>query len=187
MENKIFEIKRKNYANDKCSNINSLTKQSIPASKKNLKLNDILPCLNNIKIKFTKRENVDKKIIKLFKNFIKEKIKQDKKKLEEFKNLSFWNRFVQGMYSPPFNYVDECTNETIEFKSTNSLYILWIFQNELSNELYSQFLQEKGSDLIYTFINFFDITESDDIKMIKYYIFNFNKIFSLAKGISKFF
>lgn len=150
--------------------------------KKNLKLNDIIPHLQNIKFKFSKRENIDKKIIKLFKNFIKDKIKQDKKKSEEMKNLSFWNRYVQGMYTPPFYYVDECTNETIEFKSTNSIYILWIFQNELANELYTLFLQEKGNNLIDSFVEFFDITESEDIKMIKYYILNFNKIFSLAKG-----
>jgi len=146
-----------------------------------------LPNLNSIKIKFTKRENVDKKIVKLYKNFIKEKIKQDKKKAEELKNLSFWNRFVQGMYTPPFNFVDECTNENIEFKSTNSIYVLWIFQNEFANELYMQFLQEKGNKLIDSFVDFFDITENDDIKMIKYYIFNFNKIFSLTKGIKNIF
>jgi ferric iron reductase protein FhuF len=181
-ENKIFEIKRDNYIKDKNSNINSLTKQNISAVKKNLKLNEIIPQLQNIKFRFSKRENVDKKIIKLFKNFIKNKIKQDKMKSEEMKNLSFWNRYVQGMYTPPFYYVDECTNKTIEFKSSNSIYILWIFQNELSNELYTLFLQEKGNNLIDSFVDFFDITESEDIKMIKYYIFNFNKIFSLAKG-----
>ncbi len=187
---KVFDIQRISYFKDKGSNIHCLSKTNIPKNKKNLKLNDLIPNLNNIKIKFTKRENVDKKIIKLFKNFIKDKIRKKDKKLTEeflFKNLSFWNRFIQGMFTPPFYYMDESRNESIEFKSMNSLYIIWIFQNEFANELYFQFLKEKGNILVDSFIDFFDIKEEENIKTIKYYIRNFNKIFSLVLGKIHFF
>lgn len=179
---KVFNIERNSYIKDKSSNFNSLTKQSITMPKKNIKLLDILPNLNQIKLKFTKRENIDKKIIKFFKNFVKGKIKNEKKKTEEIRNISFWKRFIQGMYTPPFYYVDESTNETIEFKSTNSLYIIWIFQNEFANELYSQFLQENGNDLFNKFLEFFEVNEKEDKKVLKYYMFNFNKIFSLEQS-----
>ena len=149
---------------------------SSSSTNNKIKLTDIIPKLSQIKIKFTKRENLDKKIIKLFKAFIKEKIKR--KSNEEIKNLGFWNRFTQGMCNPPFKFYDEITNEMIEFKSTNSLYIIWIFQNEFSTELYKQFLKAKGNSLYETIIEFFELKEVEDKKMAKYYIFNFYSIFS---------
>lgn len=176
---KIFSIKKNEIKVDKSSNLNCLQKInhniSNPKSPK-VKLNQIIPKLKQIKVKFTKRENLDKKIIKFFKAFIKEKIKRHDTK--SIKNLGFWNRFAQGMCSPPFNFYDEITNEYIEFKSVNSLYIIWVFQNEFSTELYNEFIQVKGENVFENIKNFFMIKENDDLKLARYYIFNFYSIFS---------
>jgi len=182
VDTQIFSIKKNEIKKDKSSNLNSLTKNNYNINNNNtntnkIKLKEIIPKLNKIKIKFTKRENLDKKIVKLFKNFIKEKIKR-KNENENIKNLGFWNRFTQGMCNPPFNFYDEITNEFIEFKSVNSLYIIWIFQNEFSTELYKEFIKNKGESVYESIADFFKIKENEDLKIARYYIFNFYSIFS---------
>lgn len=189
-EKKILLINNNECIKDKSSNLNSLTKEYFPKKEiKNnpYKIKQLLPSLNQIKIKFTKRENIDKKIMKLLKNFIKVNIKKKNQNfLNEIKNVGFWNRFIQGMYTPPFKIVDDSTNENLEFKSMNSFYLVWIFQNDFATEIYKLFLKEKSNVLLDSFIEYFNLKESDDIKTLKYYIYNFHKIFSLDNSKNKF-
>ncbi len=98
------------------------------------------------------------------------------------KNLGFWNRFSQGYYNPPFNFLDEFTNELIEFKSFNSLYIIWIFQNEFSTELYKEFIKINGEYVFQDILDSYGVIEKEDIKITKYYLYNFYSIFSFENN-----
>ena len=120
--------------------------------------------------------------MKLFKFFIKERIKN---KAENIKNLGFWNRFSQGYFNPPFNFFDDIANESIEFRSVNSLYIIWIFQNEFSTELYKEFIKSEGESLFQRILDSFGIIENEDLKIAKYYIINFFSIFSFENNYQK--
>lgn len=158
--------------------MNALTKEKILQKSCNKKIKEILPYLSQIKFKFTKRECVDRKILKLFKKFIKEKLKHFKTTKCTLNNSDFWEKFLSGAYTPPFKIYDESTLETIEFKTMNTLYIAWIFQNDSARYLYTNFIEEKSSSVFYSLKEFFEIKEEPDSRILKYYILNFHNIFS---------
>jgi hypothetical protein len=123
-------------------------------SKKQLGLKDL--------IKFTKKENVDKKLLRKFRKYLKELYKKN-----SLPNISsdFWYNFIKHNLLPPV----QCTyqGEPINFKSFNTNYILWLFSHEGGIELYDLFLSNRKNDIHAMFVDLVKC-QQDANELIKY-------------------
>jgi hypothetical protein len=167
--------------NDKNCNHKIYSKEFIPKTFKNVEnLQKKLPMLKSFKPKYTKRENVDKKIIRRFKMFLKEKNK-DKMLVFNGNNYDkhFWIMFLNGNLFPPMKYTDNTTGECVDFKSFNTKYLLWIFSKKGAKELYEKFLQEEASAAIANITSEYGVQDSNDLKQLESYVYNFSNIFDL--------
>jgi len=85
------------------------------SDKEATKIKYKIPFLKEFNIKFTKRENIDKKVLRKFRKFIKDKIKKGHINLSNFglnnTQKEFWNFFIDDN----FNASDE-----IQRKSRNN-------------------------------------------------------------------
>jgi hypothetical protein len=94
-------------------------------------------------IKFTKKENVDKKLLRKFKKYLKDLLKENKLSFIS----DFWKSFIKGKLLPPVNYKPPGTDKCIQFKSFNTKYLLWLFSHEGGVELYNQFVENKSEEI----------------------------------------
>jgi hypothetical protein len=182
LEEEILKImQEKNYNHldpkkDLSSNYNNFRKNYIPKIRKNHTLKDLVPLLKNFNPSYTKRTNIDKRILRKFKNFI-----NSKSNIEIKHNLSFWSEFSKGKLSPPFNYYDEELAVTVEFKSFNSEYLKWLFNKKSVSEFFEVFLKEKGKECIDQIIKDYQLTDSIQIEKLQNYIFNLSSVFVLTE------
>jgi hypothetical protein len=170
-----------NFQNDKNCTNNIYTKEFIPKTPKNSEnLQKKLPMLQSFKPKYTKRENIDKKILRKFKVFLKER-HNDKMLLipGSSSEKHFWVMFLNGNLFPPMKYTDGSTGEQVEFKSFNTKYLLWIFSKKGAKEFYEKFTQEEGSAVIANISSDYGVHESSDLNQLEYYMNNFSFIFDL--------
>ena len=159
--------------NDPHSNYNQLLKENFPKNINNNKRNSLID--NNFHPKFIKKENVDKKIFRFFRNFIKEKSVTENN-IVILKNSSFWINFSQKNLLPPMRYIDN--NNNVIFKSFNSNYFIWLFSQEGTNELFNQFLKEEGNLLLNKFIMKYNLkNDNEEISNLKKYLFNIPNIY----------
>jgi hypothetical protein len=125
--------------------------------------------IKEYKFKQLKRENVDKKILRKFKKYLKGKSK-DKKDNEiknYIKNNEFWSEYIKQNLMPPFNY----EKEKVTFKSFNTQYLCWFFEHKFSLELFNFFIKEKYDNLIHEIKQANNLKENcDDFSLIKNYI-----------------
>lgn len=170
--------------NDPNLNMNYLEKKVVQERIKNHRYRNSNDFLKHFSPRFMKKENLDKKIIRRFKkyvrksltdiididNFLKEKAEKRSQlgslKIindstiecslttedtnEFFRNsiyssLQFSYEFSTKQYLPPFK------NENIAFKSFNTKYLLWLFNDPIIRKLYEEFGEEYSqrlSDLI---------------------------------------
>jgi len=146
-----------------------------------------IPFLKNFNPKIIKREEIDKKIVRKFKKFLKEKIKLRLYNIYN-PNYLFWSDFVNKNLLPPFNYNE--VNEFIEFKSFNINYMVWLMSHNGSNDLYSAFMKDRKPEMIDTLkkmikgnLNEHNILE---FTQILEYMENFNDIFNFS-AVPKYF
>lgn len=141
-----------------------------------------LPFLKDFVIKFTKRENIDKAILRKFRKYIKEK---SKKKLINFDEESsvFWKYFVFENLFPPMKYIEN--NEVIEFKSFNTTYMMWLLSHKGSSDLYEIFLKENYQPLYQYFIKKFNIMLPEEKDQVSFYLCNLVKIFTSIDSIEE--
>lgn len=149
-ENKSY----KNNSND------SLKNSQYDLKKKNIK---------KFKFHLLKRENIDKKILRKFKKFLKRKSKE--KIQNEIKNYiinsKFWPDYIKMNLMPPFYY----DKEKIKFKSFNTKYLCWLFEHACSQELFNIFIKNNEYDLLKLIENAYNISKnSDDYILLKNYI-----------------
>jgi len=194
---------------DPNSNINYYSRQLIPKLKpKSEKFKNTIPFLRNFNPKFLKKENIDKKIIRQFRNFIKNFMENNfvnqlcnKKKslknfldkddqvsiylqLEKFKEIEFLEKFYKKYLLPPMKYFDELNQIVIEFKSFNTDYMLWLFAQEGIGEIYEIFTENLGNEIHNDFIEYYELEELNKkeeigiIQALKNYIFSINKIYN---------
>ena len=127
---------------------------------------------NNI----VKRENVDKKILRKFKKFMKNKLRE--KTPNEVKNYinndGFWPDYISMNLMPPFSY----EKENVSFKSFNTEYICWVFEHKYSLELYNIFINLKYNDLLEEITTDRKLKEnSKQYNLIKIYLSNMPMIY----------
>jgi hypothetical protein len=154
-------------------------------AKNKEKIKKKIPFLKEFNPKFTKRENIDKKVLRKFKKFLKDYYKSHKAEFDQLENKEFWIIFLNGNMFPPMKYLQKDLSRTIEFKSFNTQYMAWIFSHKPSNTLYELFLKQKGEDLYNSIIKKFKIdSESRDneetLSQLKCYVFNIAEIFSFV-------
>jgi hypothetical protein len=164
---------------DSSSNYNTYTKNYIPSKKKSQeKLFTKFPLLKKFRPKYTKRENVDKKILRRFKYYLKDKLKCKSISLDIY-DKRFWIMFINGNIFPPIKFKDNNTEEEVEFKSFNSKFIAWLFSKNGANELYNLFIKEDLINTIDNIIKDYNINSVKEIEELEYYIRNMPVIFNL--------
>jgi hypothetical protein len=192
---------------DPNSNFNYYSRQYIPkANKKSEKFKNMIPFLREFNPKFLKKENIDKKILRKFRNFVKSFMENDLSakiysrigckddlqkaiavEYEKFKDLVFLKKFYKQNLLPPMSYSDDSNNITIEFKSFNTNYMLWLFSQEGIGEIYKLFSNNLGNEILNDFVQSYilDIVnkkgEVGIIQTLKDYIFSIEKIYTTSK------
>lgn len=171
------------FINDHNCNYYLYQKQILPRPFKKALISPSykLPLLKSFKPKYTKRENIDKKIIRRFKIFLKEKYKQ-KKNILDNKDIdkSFWIIFINGNILPPMKYCNNDTKENVEFKSFNSQYLLWLFSKRGSKDFYTMFIEDSGNSIIASLISDYNITQTKEIDELHNYMNNLPFIFDIS-------
>ena len=159
-------------------------KKKYENKKKNKKEETIynqLPFLNSFKPKYIKRETIDKKIIRSFKNYV---IKEHKAKRFEINaetmDQNFFISLIHGSVLPPLNYHDLDNDEYIKFNSFNCSYLLWFFGKKGIKEIYNQFINEKGKEFIFEMSQYYEIPTEEEKNQLNSYIMNLPNIFDIS-------
>ena len=114
----IVNYKKYNIFTDPNSNYNNFTKKYTIENNIKKRFRDIHPFLKNFNPKFLKKENIDKKIFRRFRKFVKSLYKNNKNSPIFSKNAFFWKKFYIKNLLPPVQIIDN--GELIEHKSFNS-------------------------------------------------------------------
>jgi hypothetical protein len=183
----IETIAKNDAYNNLTANMNSFCISSPEKSPKKFSISKDKPkpqkkpssMVKDFVIKFTKRENVDKKILRKFRKFLKETYK--KGQLPE--TTDFWISFLHENLLPPVNYKSPENGETLTFKSFNTTYMMWLFSHEGGVELYNIFALQKSDDMFELFKGLCGGSQQNENEMDNY-IINMAKIYSY-KDIKK--
>jgi len=131
-------------------------------------------------LKFTKRENIDKKkIIRKFRKFLKElKMKFFDFELKNNSNRQFWLDFINENILPPMRYHDKKTGEHIKFKSFNTNFIVWLFSQKEAAKFYEVFINKQFGKLFDSLTSKYIIQEGEEKEQLELYIKTFAAIYS---------
>jgi hypothetical protein len=177
-------VSSSNSLPDLNANYYQLHKVYVPPVKKNETIKDVYPLLKQFKPRYTKRENIDKKIIRKFKTFLKDSYKS--KELASFNNGSscdknFWIMFINGNILPPIKYTDSNTGEVVDFKSFNAAFMNWLFSKRGAEGFYNAFVAKEGENTINFLTDEYLVHKIEDIKQLDFYVKNLYKIFTCTK------
>ena len=147
-----------------------------------------LPFLSSFKPHYAKRETIDKKIIRTFRQYL---IEENKNKTlyinKNSKDFSFYISLIRGRILPPSSFYDSNTNETLTFKSFNSHFLLWFFSREGIRDLYSNFLNSQGDFFIKEVSKYYKLNQKESEQLNSYmnnlpFIFDVSLVNNLTKG-----
>lgn len=122
--------------------------------------------LKKYTFKSVKRENIDKKIIRKFRNFIKNQVKNVENQDDFVKD------YANNSLFPPFTY------KTQSFKSFNSSYMIWLFSNQEIYQLYDEFISINHDEINDFLIKSLKIHDENEKILVSNYIININKVYS---------
>ena len=167
--NNINDIKINNCISNRTSKINQKSNNSLRKQK-----------LKEFQFKFTKRENVDKKILRKFRKFLKDKSKKNFYEVTKIlSNSKFWYDFITQNLMPPFIYL----TEKKEFKSFNTTYMSWVFEHKFSLELYNIFIRHSFNNLCEHFQYIYHLNDdNEEFNQLKTYLNTLPLIFSMGKS-----
>ena len=136
--------------------------------------------LKEFQFKFTKRENIDKKILRKFRKFLKEKYKKNQANVVSIiSNNKFWQDFITLNLLPPFSY----NAEEKDFKSCNTGYMCWVFEHPSSVDLYNIFIKSNYQNLISHFEMKYHLNSSDEEYIqLKTYLNTLALVFSCSQN-----
>lgn len=158
---------------ERSSNFYNCRKEYIPHIKQRELIKNKILLIKNFNPNYTKRANIDKKILRKFKHFLKENNSKNAKNSEILQNLNlqakqFINKFLSENLFPPVKVA-----ENVEFKSFNTSYLLWLFSKGGIAELYELFVKDHGKEVLDTLIS--DYSLEDDkvsVEHLQNYIYN---------------
>ena len=167
-----------NKMKDPYSTFNKYKKRPKKYRKEEKAFRKTVPFLRDFNLKFLKKENIDKKIFRKFRNYIKEqyynKTNNEIKTLFSY-NRIFWKDFVKNNLLPPMKYLDLNTNTFVEFKSFNTNYFIWLFNQNGTKDLFDFFALQEAENIVDGFIREYDLDKEIDgkviIEKIKQYIY----------------
>ena len=171
-EKEIINYKKYNFFTDPYSNYNNFTKKYKVKINQKKRFRDIHPFLKSFNPKFLKKENIDKKIFRRFRKFVKAYYKEKKNSPIFSKNVHFWKKFYVKNLLPPVKITSN-NGEIIEHKSFNTQYLIWLFNQEGTSELFQLFIQKESENIINNFINEYKLSQSSEdgiIEKLKQYI-----------------
>jgi hypothetical protein len=84
---------------------------------------------------------------------------------------------MDGNMYPPIKFLDNSTNEYVNFKSFNSDYLQWLFNKQGASSFYTNFVTEEINNVISSLKEEYSIINQDDINQLTFYINNLNKVF----------
>ena len=160
-----FSLNSNSIVTKRNSKITINSRGSVKSYKSDLRKKKI----KEYKFRQLKRENVDKKILRKFKKFlkIKSKEKEDNEIKSFIKSNEFWPEYIKLNLMPPFNY----EKENISFKSFNTQYLCWFFEHKFSLELFNIFVRDNYQNLLTMIKEAYTLSEnSDDYSLLKNYI-----------------
>ena len=160
-----FSLNSNSIGTKRNSKITINSRGSVKSYKSDLRKKKI----KEYKFRQLKRENVDKKILRKFKKFlkIKSKEKEDNEIKSFIKSNEFWPEYIKLNLMPPFNY----EKENISFKSFNTQYLCWFFEHKFSLELFNIFVRDNYQNLLTMIKEAYTLSEnSDDYSLLKNYI-----------------
>ena len=172
-EDEIINYRRYNYLTDPNSNYNNFSKKYEIKTNPKKRFRDIHPFLKTFNPKFLKKENIDKKIFRRFRKFVKSLYKKNKNLPVFIKNPLFWRKFYVKNLLPPVKIVLNHNRNLIEHKSFNTQYLIWLFNQQGTTELFEMFAKNELEFVINNFIEEYDLSESKEpgiIEKIKQYI-----------------
>jgi hypothetical protein len=164
-EKPIISYKQYNFFTDPYSNYNNFTKKFNIKVNHKRRFRDIHPFLKTFNPKFLKKENIDKKIFRRFRKFVKKLYKQEKNIQIFSKNVQFWKEFFTKNMLPPIK-INTPEGGLIEHKSFNTQYLIWLFSQKGTNELFELFIKEESEDLLLNFIKEYNLLESKEENII---------------------
>jgi len=153
------------------------------------KIKSKIPFLRNFNIKFTKRENLDKKLVRKFRKFLKNYFQKHSVNMTDIDDSDFWGAFINEELYPPTKFRCLEDNAVYEFKSFNTNYMAWVFSVKNAERFYREFIRERGEEVFSSIlkkntraINDFSQEEKNEIyEDLRYYISNLANIFNLNK------
>ena len=169
-------------------NLNNINQKEKDNSE--LTLYKQLPFLSSFKPHYAKRETIDKKIIRTFRQYL---IEENKKKLLDLNinsiDYSFYISLIRGSILPPSTYYDNNTNENLCFKSFNSHFLLWFFSKEGIRDLYTKFLNSQGSNFLKIATDYYKLNQKESEQLNSYmnnlpFIFDLSLVKNITKGNS---
>ena len=180
-QNKNNEEISTNEKSDKNKNNKSKKKNKKKAKNKGEEtIFNQLPFLNSFKPKYIKRETIDKKIIRTFKNYVVKEYRQKRFEINpSTMDQNFFINFVNGNLLPPIDFYDASTGEYIKFNSFNCSYLLWFFSKKGVKDIYNNFINEKGKDFINNLSDYYEISQEEK-NQLNSYIYNFPFIFDIS-------
>ena len=178
----IKNYKKYNFYTDPYSNYNNFTKKYKVKNNAKKRFRDIHPFLKTFNPKFLKKENIDKKIFRRFRKFVKILYKENKNSPIFSKNAFFWKKFYVKNLLPPVKIVLN-NGEIIQHKSFNTQYLLWLFNQEGTTELFKLFLKTEEEKVINNFVTEYNLNQSkepDIIEKLKEYINYIPEIYDIS-------
>ena len=179
----IINFKKYNFFTDPYSNYNNFTKKYKVEKNPKKRYRETHPFLKTFNPKFLKKENIDKKIFRRFRKFVKALYKE-KKNIQIFsKNELFWERFYFKNLLPPVKIT--YNDKLIEHKSFNNQYLIWLFSQEGTTELFQLFIKKEAENVINNFIKEYNLVQSKEpniIEKLRQYINYIPEIYSLNNG-----
>jgi len=176
--------------------VSKSSKRSQGKKPKPLRLKNHLPFLRYFNPQYTKRENIDKKIIREFKGFISNIIPDINNFLVNYQNdidyteiFNFWNGFTNDQLTPPMQFTDNLTKESFIFKSFNTNYLNWIFSRKGADELYEEFLNQSADNISKLLVEKYELEgdkeSNDEILQLDFYIRNMINIYKSTEQNSE--
>lgn len=121
--------------------------------------------------KTVKRENLDKKLVRKFRKYLKTKLKNDTSVSKFIRN------FISKSLFPPFSF------EGNIFKSFNASYMIWIFCNKDILDYYEEYINTNLTSLTQFLIETLRIIDFNDKYLVFNYAKNAGKIYSQYERI----
>ena len=181
------KTEKNNYLNDPSSNFNKYNRQVLPKIQKSKeRFKNSIPFLKEFNPKFLKKENIDKKIFRKFRNFVKNEYVNSSNVETSFLFLHkepFWKDFCTKNLLPPMKYYLPERNKLLEFKSFNTKYFIWLFSQSGTSTIFNSFVQSKGTSIVSNLIIKYNLeaTEQDIIPKLTSYLYSIPSIYSCQK------